>query len=77
MAFVANGELAIVLNYGPKSDWVRNVLAAGSAGIVHRGRRFRLNEPRVVPIGQSTLAGMLAIGHGHGRCALEGTLLPA
>lgn len=48
MAFVNNGQIWIVLNYGVDSDWVRNVLAAGNAEIAHRGKRFTLIDPRVV-----------------------------
>lgn len=73
MAWVDHGAFAVVLNYGPTSDWVRNVLAAGSAGIAHRGKHFRLVEPRVVAVDQSTLAALVTTGHG--RCALEGRLV--
>jgi len=31
MAFVEDGGVSVVLNYGTKSDWVRNVESAGSA----------------------------------------------
>ncbi|TAM80771.1 MAG: nitroreductase family deazaflavin-dependent oxidoreductase [Jatrophihabitans sp.] len=37
-----------VVGYGPDSDWVRNVLAAGGAGLVHRRRHYRLTNPRLV-----------------------------
>ena len=33
MAFVGNGSLCVVLNYGAGSDWVRNVLAADAATV--------------------------------------------
>ncbi|HJT95569.1 MAG TPA: nitroreductase family deazaflavin-dependent oxidoreductase [Mycobacterium sp.] len=59
MAFVEGSELSVVLNYGAKSDWVSNVQAAGSAGVVHRGRRYRLTDPRVVPIDPPELHGIL------------------
>ncbi|MFC7449784.1 nitroreductase family deazaflavin-dependent oxidoreductase [Rhodococcus daqingensis] len=36
------------LTYGPDSDWVRNVLAAGHVDITTRGRLVTLVEPRVV-----------------------------
>jgi hypothetical protein len=48
MAFVEDDSLSVVLNYGEKSDWVRNVLAAGSATAVHRGNRYTLSTPRDV-----------------------------
>lgn len=38
----------VALTYGPTSDWVRNVLAAGECYVVTRGRRVHLVRPRVV-----------------------------
>ncbi|MDT5080257.1 MAG: hypothetical protein QOJ80_4894 [Mycobacterium sp.] len=75
MAFVADGEFVVVLNYGTQSDWVRNVEAAGSAGVLHRGKRFRLTQPRVIPIESAGLAA--AIATGKAWSALQGTLVPA
>ncbi|MCV7361269.1 nitroreductase family deazaflavin-dependent oxidoreductase [Mycolicibacterium neworleansense] len=49
MAFVDHKSVRVVLNYGEHSDWVRNVRAAGSAQLVHRGRHYRLTDPRVIP----------------------------
>jgi deazaflavin-dependent oxidoreductase (nitroreductase family) len=75
MAFVVDGEFVVVLNYGTQSDWVRNVEAAGWAGVLHRGKRFRLTHPRVVPIESAGLAA--AIATGKAWSALQGTLVPA
>jgi hypothetical protein len=50
MAFVGDGVICVVLNYGADSDWVRNVLAAGTAGVAHRGGRFTLINPRILAI---------------------------
>lgn len=41
-------DYIIVLTYGAKSDWVRNVMAAGTAELVTRGRTVRLANPRLV-----------------------------
>lgn len=40
----------IALVYGRRSDWARNVLAAGSAQIVHEGREFAVAEPVLIPL---------------------------
>lgn len=40
----------IALPYGPGTDWVKNVLAAGSATLVHEGQTYGLEKPEVVPI---------------------------
>jgi deazaflavin-dependent oxidoreductase (nitroreductase family) len=34
------------LTYGPESEWVKNVVAAGGCTLVSRGRRTQLAEPR-------------------------------
>lgn len=43
MALVENGSLSVVLNYGEQSDWVRNVMTAGSALVVNQGKRYTVS----------------------------------
>ena len=38
----------IALTYGPDTDWVKNVLAAGGCSVQVRGQRVRLTAPRIV-----------------------------
>ncbi|MFE3194081.1 nitroreductase family deazaflavin-dependent oxidoreductase [Nocardia sp. NPDC059240] len=45
--FRRGDDFVIALTYGSKSDWVRNVEAAGSFELVHLGRRHELTNPRV------------------------------
>ena len=40
----------IALPYGPGTDWVKNILASGSATLVHDGQTFALDKPEVIPI---------------------------
>lgn len=47
---------AIALVYGAKSDWVQNVLAAGSAAIVHEGHEYAVDDPAVVPLEEAMSA---------------------
>ena len=48
---VATDEgFVIALPYGDQADWLKNVLAAGRATIVHEGETFEVDEPGVVPI---------------------------
>jgi hypothetical protein len=35
------------LTYGPDTDWVKNVLAAGGCELRTRGRTIRLTSPRL------------------------------
>jgi len=46
-AFRADDGYIIALTYGAESDWVKNVLAAGSCELRTRGRRVRLTDPRI------------------------------
>ena len=46
--FPAGDGYLFALTYGPDSDWVKNVLAAGGCGLVTRGRTVRLVSPRLV-----------------------------
>lgn len=43
----ADGYL-FALTYGPESDWVKNVQAAGGCELLTGGRRVRLTAPRLV-----------------------------
>jgi deazaflavin-dependent oxidoreductase (nitroreductase family) len=43
----------IALPYGAEADWLKNVLASGSATIVHEGATFDVDSPLVIPIDES------------------------
>ena len=47
--FAIDGGFVIPLPYGADADWVRNVLAHGSAELVTDGRAYALDHPEVVP----------------------------
>jgi deazaflavin-dependent oxidoreductase (nitroreductase family) len=47
-AFPVPKGFVMALTYGPETDWVRNVLAAGKCEMVHRGNRIRLTAPRLL-----------------------------
>ena len=47
--FAVADEFVIALPYGPGADWVRNVVAAGSATLLHEGRTMAVERPEVVP----------------------------
>jgi deazaflavin-dependent oxidoreductase (nitroreductase family) len=40
----------VALVYGPRSDWLKNVLASGSATVVHQGVPYAVDRPEVVPL---------------------------
>jgi deazaflavin-dependent oxidoreductase (nitroreductase family) len=47
-AFPYGRDMVVILTYGPSTDWVRNVLAAGSCRVKWLGRWRRFNRPGVV-----------------------------
>jgi deazaflavin-dependent oxidoreductase (nitroreductase family) len=44
----------IALPYGQRTDWLKNVLAEGSAAIVVDGHTYEVEEPRVIPMAEAT-----------------------
>ncbi|WP_305095074.1 nitroreductase family deazaflavin-dependent oxidoreductase [Prescottella sp. R16] len=46
-AFRIGNGYRFALTYGPDSDWVRNVLAAGECDVTVRGRVVHLTDPRL------------------------------
>jgi deazaflavin-dependent oxidoreductase (nitroreductase family) len=48
VAMPVGDMFTIALPYGTRADWVRNVLAAGSATLVHGGAAYRVDQPEVV-----------------------------
>jgi deazaflavin-dependent oxidoreductase (nitroreductase family) len=44
----------IALPYGHRTDWLRNVLAAGSATIVADGHAYEVDQPEVIPMAEAT-----------------------
>ena len=48
--FATEDGFVIALPYGSGTDWVRNVMASGSATIVHEGNTYRVDQPELVPL---------------------------
>ena len=46
----ADGGFMIALPYGSRTNWLRNVLASGSATIVHEGHSYAVERPEIVPM---------------------------
>ena len=44
----------IALPYGERTDWLKNVLAAGSASIMADGRSYEVDRPEVIPMAEAT-----------------------
>ncbi|ORW50665.1 nitroreductase/quinone reductase family protein [Mycolicibacterium peregrinum] len=50
-----NGGFLLPLPYGTRTDWLRNVLAAGRAGITARGETYEVTSPEIVDLAQASL----------------------
>jgi deazaflavin-dependent oxidoreductase (nitroreductase family) len=44
----------IAFPYGSRTDWLKNVLAAGSATIVANGHACEVDQPEVIPMAKAT-----------------------
>lgn len=75
MVFIESDTFIVPLNYGTGSDWVRNIQAAGAAGAVHRGRRYRLTDPRILPADSPDLPAALRGAGIPGRSVLLADLV--
>ncbi len=49
-ALAVDGGFVIALVYGSRTNWLQNVLAAGSATIVHEGTTYMVDQPELVPM---------------------------
>lgn len=48
----AGDDFVIALPYGTRPNWLQNVLAAGSATIVHDGQTHAVDRPELVPMNE-------------------------
>ncbi|OBG50737.1 peptidase [Mycolicibacterium fortuitum] len=48
LVFKTHDGYAILVGYGPQTDWLKNVLAGGPVALHKRGRVVALTDPRVV-----------------------------
>lgn len=83
-AVAVDGCFVVALPSGSSSDRVRNVLAAGGATMLHQDRSYTLDQPRLVPLAESSRSSRPRTGARMGcsvsarRCSPEpGPLQPA
>jgi deazaflavin-dependent oxidoreductase (nitroreductase family) len=58
--FPSGRQYTVALTYGADTDWLRNVLAAGSCELVTRRRVVRLTSPRLIHDEQRSAIGPVA-----------------
>jgi deazaflavin-dependent oxidoreductase (nitroreductase family) len=49
-AVATDDGFVIAVVYGSHTDWLKNVLASGSATIVNEGHSYRVDQPEVIPM---------------------------
>lgn len=49
-AVAVDDGFVIALVYGSRTHWLKNVLAGGSATIVHEGRTYPVDRPEIIPM---------------------------
>lgn len=54
VALPTEDGFVFALPYGPTADWVRNVLAAGSATVEHEGKSIRATRPELLTTEQAS-----------------------
>lgn len=52
-AVPTDSGFVIALPYGPETDWLKNVLAAGVAIIVHDGASHQVADPQLIPAAEA------------------------
>ncbi|WP_431815542.1 nitroreductase family deazaflavin-dependent oxidoreductase [Gordonia jacobaea] len=68
-------KIYIILTYGRDTDWVRNTLAAGSAGITRKGKQYKLIRPTIIPADSPDLPLVAGLAGRAFEWALQGTLV--
>jgi hypothetical protein len=53
VAVVQDDGFLIALPYGKRTDWVKNVVAQGSATLVTGGRTYQVDRPEVIPMAEA------------------------
>ncbi len=52
-AVATEDGFVVALPYGTSADWLKNLLATGSATIVDEGSKYRIDQPEVVPMAEA------------------------
>lgn len=67
IAAIDGGVLYVAVLYGEESDWIRNLLSAGTGHARRAGRRYRLSDPELRPAEEARGLLARALGTVSGR----------
>ena len=67
--------VAILLTYGPDRDWLKNLTAAGSGRMRHKGKTFGIADPRVVSKAEAAQYVTPRVGRFFARAPFEQAVL--
>jgi len=54
VAVAHDDDFLIALPYGERTDWLKNVLAKGSATLITSGKTYQVDRPEVIPMAEAT-----------------------
>jgi deazaflavin-dependent oxidoreductase (nitroreductase family) len=54
VAAAHDDSVLIALPYGERTDWLKNVLAKGSATLKTGGKTYQVDQPEVIPVAEAT-----------------------
>jgi hypothetical protein len=54
VAAAHDDNFLIALPYGDRTDWMKNVVAKGSATLISGGRAYEIDRPEVIPMAEAT-----------------------
>lgn len=55
VAVAHDDSFLIALLYGERTDWLKNVLAKGSATLLTCGKTYQVDRPEVIPMAEATI----------------------
>ena len=64
----------VAIVYGSTSDWLKNVLASGTAAIMHQGATYPVDQPEIVPIKSARAYFPATLQRTHRLVGVEGCL---
>ena len=75
LAFKSDARIVIALLYGERSEWLRNLRAAGGGYLIRGGRTIKVGEPRVIDTDDASQLGLSPLPRAYARLADKQVIL--